>query len=140
MSSDKQEYYHNGEYVTIFAEVAGHPDMVVVSNSDGYGDFSVVRKESLVTKEESYEYKQALKRKAELEALTAKAKVDLDAVADKVVDKALIALSSRMKFNTLFGKDIGNSGSWAFMVMQELEKLVKDKGPEVVKKAENPFE
>jgi len=128
-----QEYYYNGGYVVIVGGVEGEEDLVVVNESNSYGGMHVARRSELVKKEESYTFKQAEKRKKELEAITKKAQDNLDKLADKVVDKALISLSSRMKFNVAFGKDMSNSAGWALMVADELKKMVKEKTPEMMK-------
>ncbi len=135
---DKQEYYYSGEYVTIFSEVTDHPDLVVVSNGNDYGELTVVPKKQLTKKEDSYYYKAAIARADELRLMTARAQENLDKIADKVVDKALLALASRLKFNVVFGKGSGNM-AWAGLVVEELEKLVKEKAPEIVKDKKDPF-
>jgi len=136
---DKQEYYYNGEYVTIFAEVVDNKDLVIVTNGNDYDELSVARIKDLKKKEDTYQWKKNLERKKELEDLVSKAKADMDKIADKVVDKALIALASRMKFNAVFGKDMGNSVGWAVMISQELEKIIKEKTPEIISKKGLPF-
>lgn len=130
---DKQEYLYSGDYVTIFAEVKDNDDFIVVNN--GNGALEVARKIDLIKKEDSYQYKRAKEHADELRLITAKAQENLDKLADKLVDKALIALSSRLKFNTLFGKGSGNL-AWAGLVIEELEKLVKEKAPDVISKKE----
>ena len=129
---DKQEYYYNGSYVTIFSEVTDHPDMVIVSDGGDYGELLVVRKDVLKKKEESYQYQQAQKHADELRLITQKAQENLDKLTDKLVDKAITALASRIKFNVAFG-DGGSAAPYALMLSQELGKMIKDKAPEVIK-------
>lgn len=133
--SDKQEYLYNSEYVTIAYNVEGDDDLIVVEND--HGSLEVARKSSLTKKEESYYFKRAQERKEELESITRKARENLDKIADRVVDKALIALSSRMKFNAVFGKDMGSTAGWAVMIANELEKMVKEKAKEETEKFES---
>lgn len=129
---DKQEYYYNGSYVTIFSEVTDHPDLVIVSDGGDYGELLVVRKDVLKKKEESYQYQQAQKHADELRLITQKAQENLDKLTDKLVDKAITALASRIKFNVAFG-DGGSAAPYALMLSQELGKMIKDKAPEVIK-------
>lgn len=134
----KQEYLYNSEYVTIANDVTGEPELVVVVND--HEELIVARRKNLQKKEDSWGYKRELERRDELRLVTAKAQENLDKLVDKVVDKALASLSSRMKMNVVFGKDIGNSGGWALMISDELGKLIKEKAPEVVKGKEDfPF-
>lgn len=126
-----EEYYYNGEYVTIFAEVTDNPDFVVVDNGD---NILVARRSSLQKKEDTYQWQQQLKRKAELDELREKVDAELNKIADKVVDSALRALASRLKFNVMFGQGVnGGTAAWAIEVSNELEKLVKDKTKEKLK-------
>src|SRR5574344_2187267 len=136
---DKQEYYYNGSYVTIFSEVTADPDLVVVTDGNDYGELLVVRKNSLKKKEDSYQYQQAQKRADELRLITQKAQENLDRLTEKLVDKAIISLASRIKFNVAFGEG-GSAAPYALMLSQELEKMIKDKAPEVIKSKETPFE
>jgi len=133
----EQEYYIDGEYVTIYGEVKDEENLVIVRND--HQELSVVNRERLITKENSYSYRRAQERKQELEQITAEAQKNLDAISDKIVNKALQKLATRMKFNTLFSKDLGNSSGWAIMVSNELEKLIKEDGPKVVKEKEDIF-
>lgn len=135
---DKQEYYYNGGYVTIFSEVTDHPDLVVVTDGNDYGELLVVRKSSLKKKEDSYYYQQAQKRAEELRLITAKAQENLDKLADKLVDKAIISLASRIKFNVAFGEG-GSAAPYALMLSQELEKMIKKDAPKVIAEKEDVF-
>lgn len=136
---DKKQYFYGGDYVTIWGEVADKPDMVIVTQSNDCGDLMVVRKSDLIPKEESYVFKQAQKRAEELRLITARAEERLNEVVEEVIEKAVNSLSYRMKMNAVFGKDIGNVGGWAIQVSNELEKLIKEKAPEVVKKKDDIF-
>lgn len=131
MSKDGQEYLYNGEYVTISHKVEGDDDLVVVENH--HGELIVARRSGLTKKEDSWEYKKARERKEEIEAITKKAEDNLNAIASKVVDRALRSLSSRMKFNAAFSSDLGNSAGWAIMISNELEKMIKEKAKEEMK-------
>lgn len=135
---DKQEYYYNGSYVTIFAEVADHPDMVIVTDGNDYGELNVVRKDQLQKKEESYTFKQAQKRADELRLITQKAQENLDKITEKLVDKAIISLASRIKFNVAFGQG-GSAAPYALMLSQELEKMIKKEAPKVIAEKEDVF-
>lgn len=130
-----QEYLFNSEYVTIYKEV--DKTLVIVEND--HRELLVARKESLVKKEESYQYTKAQERADEIRMITAKAEEKLDELADKLVDKAITTLSARMKLNVLFNKDLGNASGWAITVVNELEKLIKDKDKvqEVLKQKES---
>lgn len=135
---DKQEYYYNGSYVTIFSEVTDHPDLVIVSDGGDYGELLVVRKDVLKKKEESYQYQQAQKRADELRLITQKAQENLDKLTDKLVDKAIISLASRIKFNVAFGSG-GSAAPYALMLSQELEKMIKKDAPKVIAEKEDVF-
>lgn len=129
---DKQEYYYNGGYVTIFSEVTADPNLVVVTDGNDYGELSVVRKDQLQKKEESYYYKQAKVRAEELRMMTAKAQEQFDKLKDKLVDDSIRALQSRVKFNVAFGKG-GSSGAYAMILVEQLESLIKEKAEDAVK-------
>ena len=135
---DKQEYYYNGGYVTIFSEVTDHPDLVIVSDGGDYGELLVVRKDVLKKKEESYQYQQAQKRADELRLITQKAQENLDKLTEKLVDKAIISLASRIKFNVAFGSG-GSAAPYALMLSQELEKMIKKEAPKVIAEKEDVF-
>lgn len=131
---DKQEeYYYNGSYVTIWGEVKDKPEFVIVDDDDDYGTMHVVRKDSLVPKEESYTYKQAQKRADELRLITQKAEENFEKITEKVIKTACSALSTRMKMNVLFGEGMKNNG-WAVVVADELNKLVREEAKGVIEK------
>lgn len=119
------EYELSGDYVTIWGFVQDNDTDVIVLNGGDYGELQVVRKSELKKKEDSWRWQQEVKKKEELEAITRKAKEDLQKVADKVVDKALSALASRIKFNSIFGD--GGNLAWAGLVIKELEGMIKEK-------------
>lgn len=130
MDDPKQEYFYSGGYVTIFAELSDNDDFVVVKTDDG--DLEVVRKNQLVKKEDSYHFKRAEERRIELENITKKAEENLNKIADRVVDRALNSLASRMKFNLVFGK-AGTGNSWVMPIVDELENMIKDKASNEIK-------
>lgn len=132
-----QEYLYNGEYVRILEDVSNMPSLVVVTNDRE--EYIVARRDQLQKKEDSWGYQRELERADEMRKLTQKAKENLDAVVEEVIEKATSALSSRMKMNVVFGKDMSTSGGWALMIADELNKLIKEKAPKVVKKDELPF-
>lgn len=129
-----QEYLYNGEYVVISHKIDGEKDLVVVRND--HGELIVARRSSLQKKEDSYYYKKAEERKKEIENITKKAEANLNAIADKLVDRALRSLSSRMKFNVAFSNDLNNSAGWAIMIANELEKMIKEKAKDEMEKFE----
>lgn len=136
------EYYYSGDYVRFFAEVEGRPDLVIVSNGEYSGELLVVSKHQLQKKEDSYEWKNRLRYKEDLENITKKAQEALDTkvkqLADKVLDEALRALASRLKFNVMFGKGVnGATAAWGVEVSNELEKLVKEKTDKKIKEEKN---
>lgn len=135
----EQVYYCNGEYVKIYAEVKDEPDLFVIKNESGYGELSVVHRNGLTKKEDSYEYKQQQKKADELRMITAKAQENFDAIVEKVIAKAISRLQSRMKMNIVFGKDMGNSAGWAMTIVNELEKLIKEVAKDEVKDEKDPF-
>jgi hypothetical protein len=126
---EKQEYYYNGGYVTIWAEVEGKPNTIIVAEVDG--DLHVAHRNNLVKKEDSYYFKKAQERENELRLITQKAQDNLNKLTEKLVDKAIIALASRIKFSAVFGSG-GSAASYAIMLSQELEKMIKEKAPEVM--------
>lgn len=126
----KQEYLYNSEYVTIGHKVVGDKDLVVVVTDSG--ELNVARLSNLQKKEDSWYWKKAEGRKQELENITKSAKANLDKLADKLVDEALKKLASRMKFNIAFSENLGDSAGWALQISNELEKMVKEKAPEII--------
>lgn len=132
----EQEYLYNNEYVTIYRVLPDEDDMVIVSND--HGELIVASFSSMERKEDSYYFVKAEERKQELEAITKKAKDNLDKLVDKLIDKSIIALSSRIKFNVAFGEG-GSAAPYALMLSQELQKMIKEKAPEVIKEKEEAF-
>jgi hypothetical protein len=128
----EQEYLYNGEYVTIVDPIGDSDDLVCVSND--HDELIVARRSNLTKKEDSYGFKKAEERRKELNDITAQAEANLDKVVEKVIEKAVASLSTRMKLNAVFGKDIGTAGGWALMVSDELTKLIKEEAPKIVKK------
>ena len=133
-----QIYMYNREEVKILHEVEGDNDLVVVGPRDGYGDYMVAQKSSLVKLEDSYEFKRAKERAEELRLITAKAQENFDKLTDKLVDKAIISLASRIKFNVAFG-DGGSAAPYALMLSRELEKMIKKDAPKVIAEKEDVF-
>lgn len=119
------EYEHSGDYVTIWGFVEDNDTDVIVLNGGDYGELQVVRRSELNKKEDSYRWKQEVAKKEQLEAIAKKAEENLQKVADRVVDKALSALQSRIKFNSIFGD--GGNLAWSGLVVDELNKLIKEK-------------
>lgn len=125
------EYYSEGDFYIYIEDVPSMPEFAVVREGGDDGYITVVRKNNLIPKEESWQWQQKQKYADELRLVAAKAEENLDKLKDRLVDKALQALSSRMKFNALFGK--GGNVAWAGLVIEELEKLVKEKADDVIK-------
>lgn len=134
-----QEYLYNSSYVTIWGEVKDKPDMVIVSENDDYGQLLAVKRDQLQKKEDSWMWKQAEKRKQELDKLSKEAEKNINKVVDKVVDKACKELSMRMKLNAVFSKGTTGGETWALVIANELEKIIKEKAPDVVRGKELPF-
>ncbi len=67
--------------------------------------------------------------------ITAKAQENLDELAEKVVDKALKSLASRIKFNVAFGKSTGGE-AYAIILSTELEKMIRESGKKIAGKQE----
>lgn len=139
--SDIQEYYHSSVgHCTIWGDVVDKPDWVIVSENSDYGTLTAVKRSELQKKEDTWEFKQAEKRRDEIRLMTAKAQEQLDKLTSKLVDKALIDLASRLKFNVLFGKNVdGATAGWAVTISDELKKMVKEKAPEVIKDEKDIF-
>lgn len=118
-----KEYYLNGNFVTFWSELKDNKDFVVVEDSDGV--LKVARLSSLKDKEDTYEWQRKERYKKELEAITAEAEKNFDEVAEKIVDKALSSLATRIRLNAMFGEPA--NASFALTVVAELEKMIKDK-------------
>lgn len=132
---DNQEYYHRSVgHCMIWGDVVDKPDHVIVSENSDYGQLIVVRRKDLQKKEDTWEFKQAQKRADELRLITAKAQEQFDKLSDRLVDDAIRALSSRMKFNIAFGQG-GDAAPYALMLSQKLEELIKEKAPEIINEA-----
>jgi hypothetical protein len=125
-----QEFLYNSEYVTISRVLPDEDDLVIVEND--HGELIVARFSSMERKEDSYYYQKAEERKAELQAITKRAEANLNKIADKIVDRSLNALASRMKFNLVFGK-AGEGNNWVMPIVDELHKMIKDKTKENIK-------
>lgn len=127
-----KEYYYEGDYVYIWAEITGKPELVIVSDGSDYGELQVVRRDKLMPKEDSWKFQQAQKQADDLRLVTAKAEEQFEKITEKIIKAACSALSTRMKMNVLFGKDMTGNG-WAVTIADELNKLVREKAPEVIK-------
>lgn len=129
-----QEYIYDNRVFTFFANIEAEnesqDEWVVVQDEDYV--IATVRKKDLVKKEDTYQYKRAQERADEIRLITAKAEEKLDELSDKLVDKALKQLSTRMKLNTVFSKDLGNASGWALTVSNELEKMIKEQAKETI--------
>lgn len=134
-----QEYYYNGGYVVIWGEVVDKPDFVIVNDGNDYGELQVTRRKELVKKEDSYQYKQAEKRAEEIRLKTAKAQENLDELSERVVDKALKSLASRIKFNVAFGEG-GSSAAYALMPSEQLQKMIRESGDKIAGKEKIDFD
>lgn len=128
-----KEYYWNGGYVTIVGEIEGQPDLIAVDEGGDYGSMMVARKKDLTLKEESYTYKQAQARADELRLITAKAEENFEAIYEKIISASCKALSARIKMNAFFGKS-NDADSWAVIIANELEKLIKQDAKDIIKK------
>lgn len=137
-SAEDQVYMYDREEVKILHKVEGRNDLVVIGQRDGYGDYMVARKSSLVKLEDSYEYKRAKERADEIRLITQKAQENLDRLTEKLVDKAIISLASRIKFNVAFGNG-GSAAPYAIVLSQELEKMIKKEAPKVIAEKEDVF-
>ena len=133
-----QIYMYNRNEVKVHHEIPDMPEYVIVLDANGYGEWIIARKTDLVKKEDSYEFKRAKERADELRLITQRAQENLDRITEKLVDKAIISLASRIKFNVAFGSG-GSAAPYALMLSQELEKMIKDKAPEIIKGEKDPF-
>ena len=133
-----QIYMYNRDEVKVHHEIPDMPEYVIVLDANGYGEWIIARKTDLVKKEDSYEFKSAKERADELRLITQKAEERLDKLTDKLVDKAIISLASRIKFNVAFGSG-GSAAPYALMKSQELEKMIKKDAPKVITEKEDIF-
>lgn len=127
-----KEYYYEGDYVYIWAEITGKPELVIVSDGSDYSELQVVRRDKLMPKEDSWKFQQAQKQADDLRLITAKAEEQFEKITEKVIKAACSALSTRMKMNILFGKDMTGNG-WAVTIAEELNKLIREEAPKVIK-------
>lgn len=126
-------YCSGGDFFYYIEDVPHNPDFAICRESgDDYGYLTIIRKSDLKPREETWQWQQKEKYAAELQAIVDKSQNKLDKLTDKLVDKAIMALASRMKFNVVFGKG-GAGNAWALTIVEELEKLIKEKAPEVIK-------
>lgn len=120
-----QIYFLNGGKVVLVSEFTyNEREYCVVFGGDD--EFSVTRKENLKKWEETWHYQEEQKRKARLD----KWRACEDQIVQRMQDKAIKALSTRIKFNAFFGKNSGNN-AWIAVITDELDKLIKeDKNPD----------
>ena len=130
------QYYSSGDFFEYIEDVPSMPDFAVVREGDGY--ITVARKSDLKPYEESWQWQQKEAAKERLEKVTAKAQANLDKLTEKLVDKAIISLASRIKFNVAFGSG-GSAAPYALMLSQELEKMIKKDAPKVITEKEDVF-
>lgn len=133
-----QIYMYNRNEVKVHHDIPDMPEYVIVLDANGYGEWIIARKTDLVKKEDSYEFKRARERADELRLITQKAQENLDRLTEKLVDKAIISLASRIKFNVAFGSG-GSAAPYALMLSQELEKMIKKEAPKVIAEKEDVF-
>lgn len=128
------QYYSSGDFFEYIEDVPSMPDFAVVrEGGDGY--ITVARKSDLKPYEESWQWQRKEAAKERLEKVTAKAQANLDKLTEKLVDKALISLASRIKFNVAFGEG-GVHNAYALMLSTELEKMIRKEAPKVIEKGE----
>lgn len=127
-----KEYYYSGAYVTIVGDVEGKPNLIVVDGGGDYGTLTVVEKNKLIPKEESWTWQQAQKRADDIRLVTAKAEEQFEKITEKVIKAACSSLATRMKMNILFKEGMSGNG-WAITVADELNKLVREEAPKIIK-------
>ena len=130
--SEVKEYYYKGDYVYIWDNVTGKPDMVIVCDGSDYGELHVVHRDELINKEDSWTFQQKQKQADDLRLVTAKAEENFNKITEKVIKAACSSLSTRMKMNILF-KDGMNADGWAITIANELNKLVREDAPKIIK-------
>ncbi len=130
--AESNEFYYEGDYVYIWADVKDKPEFVVVSDGSDYGELRIVRRDKLIKKEDSWTWKQKQKQADDLRLVTAKAEEQFEKVVEKVIKAATSTLATRMKMNILFGKEMAGAGL-AMTVVDELNKLVREETPKVIK-------
>lgn len=131
--AESNEFYYEGDYVYIWGEVTDKPEMVIVSDGSDYGELQVVRRDKLIKKEDSYQWKQKQQQADDLRLVTQKAEENFEKVTEKVIKAACGTLKTRMKMNILFGAG-ASGGGWAVAVADELDKLIKEDAKEIIKK------
>lgn len=133
--AEKQVYVVDGEDMVISHEIKDKNDLVVMEQEDGYGWYKVVYRKDLVKKEDSYQYKNAQKRADELRLITQKAEENYEKIVEKIIKAAVSTLQTRIKMNVLLGKGGGDgSDTWAIIIANELNKIVKDDAKAVIEK------
>lgn len=136
--AEKQVYVVDGEDMVISHEIKDKNDLVVMEQEDGYGWYKVVYRKDLVKKEDSYQYKNAQKRADELRLITQKAEENFESICERVISASCKALQARMKMNILFGNN-SSGNSWAVVIADELEKLIKEKAPKIIEDKKDQF-
>lgn len=121
-----QIYYLHGGKVTLVSEYT-YKDREYCVVYGGDDDFTTCRKSDLQKWEETWHYQEEQKRKARLEQW----KACEDQIVERMQNKAIKSLASRIKLNAFFGKS-GGGAAYTLVIMEELEKLIKeDKDPDV---------
>ena len=117
-------YYYNGYQCNIINEFARNNKRyaVIEYTSGDYEEHAVVLVSSLQVYEQTWEYKQREKRKAETKELEDKHAE----VVHNIKNEAVQSLITRMKLNTVFGKD-EKMNEIALALVAELRKLIEDK-------------
>lgn len=132
-------YCSSGDFFYYVEDVPHNPDFAICrEGGDDYGYLTVVRKSDLKPREETWQWQQKQKHADELRLITQKAQENLDRLTEKLVDKAIISLASRIKFNVAFGSG-GSAAPYALMLSQELEKMIKKEAPKVIAEKEDVF-
>lgn len=132
------EYYYDGDFYIYIEDVPSMPEFAIMREGGDDGHITVCRKSNLKLKEDSWQWQQKQKHADELRLITQKAQENLDKLTEKLVDKAIISLASRIKFNVAFGSG-GSAAPYALMLSQELEKMIKKEAPKVIAEKEDVF-
>lgn len=127
-------YVSSGDFFYYIEDVPHNPEFAICrEGGDDYGYLTVVSKSDLKPREETWQWKEKEKYADELRLLTQKAEENFERVTEKMISAACKALSARIKMNVLFGKSNG-ADSWAVLIANELEKLIKEDAKDIVKK------
>lgn len=122
-----------GDFYYYIEDVPSNPDFAICQEGGDDGYMTVCRKSDLKPQEETWQWQQKEKYAAELQKKVDVVQANLDELAEKVVDKALKSLASRIKLNVAFGKG-GASDYAALTVAQEVEKMIRESGKKIAGK------